>query len=184
MAPFKPTHVSHKQVEAYQIQASNFDETGAGKVALTGGATVIVPPGFASRGAPAKGDMLVRYAPTETEPDGYLSHSPRAVFEDGYRKIGQRGPVLMSASNPTGWKLEELVDQLLIELNAKNARISEDPSAAAVIVRGNNAVILCLLDVIGAYQRGIVTTLDGIGPDQGPKGRPRIGADAGPVQQS
>jgi hypothetical protein len=43
---------------------------------------VEVPAGFASRGAPAEGDYLVRYE------DGYLSWSPKAVFETGYAPIG------------------------------------------------------------------------------------------------
>lgn len=87
LQPFTPNFVSHKQVEAHPIAAAEFDETGAGKVALKGGAVVSVRPGFASRGAPAEGDMLVRYEPTENEPDGYLSHSPRAVFDAGYRPL-------------------------------------------------------------------------------------------------
>lgn len=31
--------------------------------------------------------MLVRYEPTPEEPDGYLSHSPRMVFEAGYSVV-------------------------------------------------------------------------------------------------
>lgn len=89
MSPFNPTHVSHKQVEAYPIAAAEFQRDGSGKVALATGAILAVPPGFASRGAPAEGDMLVRYAPTEDEPDGYLSHSPRAVFEAGYAPVSK-----------------------------------------------------------------------------------------------
>ena len=85
--PFRPTHASHKQVQAYPIAAAELERDGGGKVALKGGALIQVPPGFASRGAPAEGDMLVRYAPTENEPDGYLSHSPRAAFDAGYSEI-------------------------------------------------------------------------------------------------
>lgn len=91
MSPFNPTHVSHKQVEAYPIAAAEFHADGSGKVGVTdrSGAYVVVPvpAGFASRGAPTEGDMLVRYAPTAEEPHGYLSHSPRAVFDAGYAPV-------------------------------------------------------------------------------------------------
>lgn len=87
LPPFAPTHVSHKQVEAYPIAAAEFQADGSGRIALKGGLLLDVPAGFASRGAPTEGDMLVRYAPVPGESDGYLSHSPRAVFDDGYSPI-------------------------------------------------------------------------------------------------
>lgn len=92
---FNPTHVSHKQVEAYPIRAAEFQADGSGKVGVehpTRGYVVVpVPAGFLRRpGAVSEGDMLVRYAPTEAEPHGYLSHSPRSVFEDGYRAVANR----------------------------------------------------------------------------------------------
>ena len=93
MSPFNPTHVSHKQVEAYPIAAAEFQADGSGKVGVNhpehGYLVVPVPAGFLRRpGAVTEGDMLVRYAPTAEEPHGYLSHSPRAVFEAGYAAIG------------------------------------------------------------------------------------------------
>jgi hypothetical protein len=87
LPPFAPTHVSHKQVEAYPIAAAKFQADGSGRIALKGGLLVDVPAGFASRGAPTEGDMLVRYEPIPGESDGYLSHSPRMVFEAGYSPI-------------------------------------------------------------------------------------------------
>jgi hypothetical protein len=42
---------------------------------------VNVPPDFFARGGPALDDYLVRYE------DGYLSWSPKAVFEAGYTLI-------------------------------------------------------------------------------------------------
>lgn len=93
MSSFNPTHVSHKQVEAYPIRAAEFQADGSGKVGIehpTRGYVVVpVPAGFLRRpGAVSEGDMLVRYAPTEAEPHGYLSHSPRAVFDAGYASLG------------------------------------------------------------------------------------------------
>lgn len=92
MSPFNPTHVSHKQVEAYPIAAAEFQADGSGKVGVNhpehGYLVVPVPAGFLRRpGAVTEGDMLVRYAPTAEEPHGYLSHSPRAVFEAGYAPL-------------------------------------------------------------------------------------------------
>ncbi|MBO0236611.1 hypothetical protein, partial [Vibrio parahaemolyticus] len=87
-------HVSHKRVEAYPIAAAQFASDGSGKVGVNhpgGGYLVIpVPPGFLRRpGAVTEGDMLVRYEPTAEEPHGYLSHSPRAVFEAGYAPVSK-----------------------------------------------------------------------------------------------
>jgi hypothetical protein len=92
MSPFNPTHVSHKQVEAYPIAAAEFEADGSGKVGVNhpedGYIVVPVPAGFLRRpGAVSEGDMLVRYAPTAEEPHGYLSHSPRAVFDAGYAPL-------------------------------------------------------------------------------------------------
>ena len=86
---FRPTHVSHKSVEAYPIRTAEFRADGSGKVGFVhpeGGFVVVpVPRGFRREpGSVGEGDMLVRNAPTAEHPDGYLSHSPRAVFEDGY----------------------------------------------------------------------------------------------------
>ncbi|SFG65451.1 Gp49 family protein [Methylobacterium gossipiicola] len=87
MAPlpaFHATHVSHKHVEAYRIAAVECLRDGSGTVTLECGLVVGAPLGFATRGVPSAGDYLVRYEPTDTHPQGYLSHSPRAVFEAGY----------------------------------------------------------------------------------------------------
>ena len=94
MSPFNPTHVSHKQVEAYPIAAAEFQADGSGKVGVNhpehGYIVVPVPAGFLRRpGAVTEGDMLVRYEPTAEEPNGYLSHSPRAVFEAGYAAVSK-----------------------------------------------------------------------------------------------
>ena len=91
LGTFAPTHVSHKRVEAYPIAAAEFSADGSGRVGVNdpvrGYIIVLVPAGFLRRpGAVTEGDMLVRYEPTAEEPNGYLSHSPRAVFEAGYRR--------------------------------------------------------------------------------------------------
>lgn len=89
-------------------------------------------------------------------------------------------PVLMSADNPEGWKLEELVEQIRLELYVKNDRIGSDPSQAAKAVRANNLQIVDLLAVIECRQRDTLTRLDEIRSDAGPGGTPRIGTAASP----
>ena len=91
MSPFKPTHVSHKRVEAYPIARGYFRENGSGSVTLKDGRSIEVPAGFIRTGRfPCEGDMLVRYEPTRDEPEGYLSHSPLSVFNAGYSSLADR----------------------------------------------------------------------------------------------
>lgn len=77
---------SHKVVEAAQIVMHT-----DGRVVVSDGPgheeVVIVPADFGARGEPSNGDYLVRY-----QPDGYLSWSPRAVFEAGYKLVDQPAP--------------------------------------------------------------------------------------------
>jgi hypothetical protein len=73
---------SHKIVEADKIVTWNESLVGAGGSVITEGGTFEVPDGFFARGMPAPGDYLVRYG------DGYLSWSPKQVFEDGYTAVG------------------------------------------------------------------------------------------------
>ncbi|WP_345820157.1 DUF2829 domain-containing protein [Methylobacterium fujisawaense] len=92
LGAFEPTHVSHKRVEGYLIAAAEFEEDGSGKVGVDhparGYIVVPVPPRFLRNpGDVAEGDYLVRYEPTDEQPHGYLSYSPRAVFEAGYSEI-------------------------------------------------------------------------------------------------
>ena len=87
---FKPTHVSHKQVEAYPLL--RLEKRGDGRLiaivrlgAYEG--PIEVPPNITARGEPQPGSMLVRYPPTEHEPDGYLAFSPRDAFDAGYTPL-------------------------------------------------------------------------------------------------
>lgn len=97
--PFRP-YISHKRVEAARIVSLAPGEpsaTVAGKdiaVELEGGAVLQVAPLVFARYMPDPGDYLVRYA------DGYLSVSPKAAFEDGYRLA----PTLVSTNygQPSG----------------------------------------------------------------------------------
>lgn len=92
MSPFKPTHLSHKQVEAYpliRLKLDEQDERGLIAVVDVAGEQreILVPASITARGTPEPGSMLVRYEPNEREPDGYFSFSPRAPFDAGYSAI-------------------------------------------------------------------------------------------------
>jgi hypothetical protein len=83
-----PTYQCHKRVQAARIVSVNQSTGVAGSdggvsVAVPGqpSFTVPVPLGFFARSVPAVGDYLVVYR------DGYMSHSPAAEFEDGYRLV-------------------------------------------------------------------------------------------------
>ncbi|POR42541.1 DUF2829 domain-containing protein [Methylobacterium sp. V23] len=92
--PFTPTHVSHKQVEAYplvRLDLDPSDERGLIAIVDDGGALIPikVPADITARGVPQAGSMLVRYAPDKAHPEGYLSFSPRGAFDAGNTSLGQ-----------------------------------------------------------------------------------------------
>lgn len=86
---------SHKVVEAAQISAAEFNADGSGRVAIVGDGPTIermfnVPAGFKRPDTapvmnPDGGDYLVRYE------GGYLSWSPKDVFEAGYTALPETG---------------------------------------------------------------------------------------------
>lgn len=84
-------------------------------------------------------------------------------------------PVLMSRDNPTGWKLEELTENLRVEIQAKSLNISGDMSIQAQTVTNNNFQIIGLLMQIEALQRQSFAVMSQLGEDQGPTGKQRIG---------
>ncbi|XYD09864.1 hypothetical protein R1A27_04760 [Methylobacterium sp. NMS12] len=86
--------------------------------------------------------------------------------------------VLMSAGNPTGRKLEELLVEIAEDLRIKNDALEADPSPTSRAVRINNLGILDCLALAGVRQLDTLRRLDLIGPDQGPGGTPRVGASA------
>ncbi len=51
----------------------------------------------------------------------------------------QKLPVLMTAENPDGWKLEDLAEQLANEIDAKTAKILGIDAPAAALYRVENA---------------------------------------------
>lgn len=89
-------------------------------------------------------------------------------------------PVLMSPQNPEGWKLEELFDRLIVEIQEKCAKIQDDKRMEARTVLRNNWAIIALLEEGARRQRHSMETLALIGPSQGPTGVPRIGVGSEP----
>lgn len=86
-----------------------------------------------------------------------------------------RTPVLMTGSNPGGWKLEELAEVLAAELETKSTRLEGDESPVAQDVLRNNRDIVARLREIVVLQRASLRRLDTVAPDPGPTGKPRVG---------
>ncbi|WP_162600026.1 hypothetical protein [Azospirillum sp. TSH58] len=89
-----------------------------------------------------------------------------------------RRMILMSADNPAGRKLEDLLPQIAGEVEAKTLKIAADPRPVARRVAENNARIVKLLEEAETLQRASLEALASIGPDEGPLGAPRIGSAA------
>lgn len=81
-------------------------------------------------------------------------------------------PILMSRDNPDGYKLEDLLSALRLEIEGKSMRVAQDPRAIDLV--RSNARIIKLLAEAEAVQREALAALDRLGPDQGPRGTPRI----------
>lgn len=83
--------------------------------------------------------------------------------------------VLMSPTNPEGWKLEDLLLVLQGEVAGKSAKIMHDERLIARTVLHHNAQIIGLLIQAEAIQRQSYALLDNMAPNEGPLGKPRIG---------
>ncbi|RWX72570.1 hypothetical protein [Mesorhizobium sp. M2A.F.Ca.ET.039.01.1.1] len=84
-------------------------------------------------------------------------------------------PILMSRENPDGHKLEELLPAIRLEIEGKNLKIMNDQRDAAQTLLANNKRIIRLLAEAEELQRASLQKLAEIGPDQGPRGKPRVG---------
>lgn len=83
--------------------------------------------------------------------------------------------ILMGTENYDGWKLEDLLGQLIKELHLKSAKIATDQSHEARMVLNNNASIINCLDAARDSQLNSQDILAAKGENQGPEGTPRIG---------
>lgn len=90
-------------------------------------------------------------------------------------------PILQGAQNPQGYRLEELLALIIVDLKDETRRAaatdySGDPARQEVqsyIVATNDFIVKTLAQVASA-QRGKLARLDTLGPDPGPTGIPRI----------
>ncbi len=83
-------------------------------------------------------------------------------------------PLLMSKENPTGYKLEELLERISHEMVMKNEKIKHSTTPQASVVRGNNFEIINHLNRAKALQEENFKTLAEIAKDEGPTGKNRI----------
>jgi hypothetical protein len=83
--------------------------------------------------------------------------------------------VLMSNENHNGWKLENLLAQVKLEVSQKINKIINDTSPQAQLVVRNNLAIIEHLGAAEALQRSSYVVLDAMKPNEGPSGKPRIG---------
>lgn len=90
-----PEYKSHKTVRAATILWLGA-ETPAGTIKVTleipsgrqtERAEIEVPSSVFARGRPQVRDLIVFYPPSATQPEGYISWSPRGVFEEGYERV-------------------------------------------------------------------------------------------------
>lgn len=84
-------------------------------------------------------------------------------------------PILMSAANPDGHKLEDLLAAVRAEIDAKSKRLSQDPRPEAQMIIKSNARINGMLLAAEGVQRNTMRELDRLGPDKGPRGPSRLG---------
>lgn len=84
-------------------------------------------------------------------------------------------PLLMSAENPKGAKLEEILEEIAVELEAKNKKLEDDFQPCSIHVSNNNLSIISHLRKCVAIQNNSMAVLAELAPDTGPLGSPRIG---------
>jgi hypothetical protein len=79
----------------------------------------------------------------------------------------------MGRDNHEGWKLEDLLDKLCLEVEAKTELIKDSEHAQRdMIWNNNNTIVLCLRQV-AEVQRNTYKELDAVAPNKGPE-EPRL----------
>lgn len=83
--------------------------------------------------------------------------------------------ILMSAENPTGFKLEELLAAIVTDLHTKNEIMENEDSCteAERIIRANNLKIIDKLERATSTQLNTMAYLKSLGQDTGPHGKKR-----------
>jgi hypothetical protein len=83
--------------------------------------------------------------------------------------------ILMGSENHNGWKLEDLLAQVKLEVSHKINKVINDKSPQAQLVVRNNLAIIEHLGAAEALQRSSYVVLDAMKENEGPAGKPRIG---------
>ena len=83
--------------------------------------------------------------------------------------------ILMGRDNPNGFKLEDLLADVVDEIATKCSYIADDTSLEARHVLRNNQQIMGLLAQAAALQRLSYDILDAKAPNEGVHGKYRIG---------
>jgi len=97
------------------------------------------------------------------------------TLNEGDCDMNDNKSILMGRDNPDGYKLEELLNMLVSEVETKNTYIESDPRLEAKQVVCNNKQIIGLLQQAEALQRMSYAVLDNMSANEGPLGKYRIG---------
>lgn len=81
--------------------------------------------------------------------------------------------VLMAVDNPDGYKLEDILHDIIDDLNLKTKRIEQETGDVSAIVRTNNNSIVCLLKDAIVLQNRTMDALDELGENKGVS-KPRL----------
>lgn len=139
---------------------------------------------------PLSEDTLQEYSAQVAISKLISKQGAKAVF-DVLNSIGSASakedrPVLMSVDNPTGWKLEELLEQVRVELESKNialknklynlpaGEVGQTKDIVMQCAERNNSDILELLTRAIVLQKNNMEQFDRLGADQGSTGKPRL----------
>lgn len=75
--------------------------------------------------------------------------------------------VLMAVDNPDGYKLEDILQDIIDDLNLKTKRIEQETGGVAAIVRTNNNTIVRRLKDAIVLQKRTMAALDELGENKG-----------------
>lgn len=82
--------------------------------------------------------------------------------------------ILMSAENPNGYKLEELMGLLISDMLIKTGKIAENTDELSGFIMRNNLNIIHHLARVRDTQMESLKALSEKAPDEGPTGKARI----------
>jgi hypothetical protein len=122
-------------------------------------------------GSPRLGDMIARN-PKNHEDMWLVS---KQYFEDNFVDASESksDKILMGVDNHEGWKLEDLLGQLITEIKSKSDRISDSDHPQRDMIISHNDLIITYLVSARNLQKETYRQLDAIEPNRGPE-NPRL----------